>query len=84
MVGQPQGVLRRFLRSPPLIYCGRISYGLYLWHFPIAVIAKRHFGSRPFDRLELVVTTAALALLVASGSYYFVERPLLKMRLRFR
>jgi peptidoglycan/LPS O-acetylase OafA/YrhL len=83
VTGPAQGRLRGFLRLAPLGYCGRISYGLYLWHYPIAAVAMGRFGNQHFAQLKVTVVTAAGALLAASGSYYMLERPLLKLRRRF-
>jgi peptidoglycan/LPS O-acetylase OafA/YrhL len=81
--GQTQGWLRRFLRLAPLSYCGRISYGLYLWHYPIALVALGRFGNQPSAQLKITTVTATGALLAASASYFMLERPLLKLRRQF-
>jgi peptidoglycan/LPS O-acetylase OafA/YrhL len=71
----------------PLRYVGRISYGLYLYHFPIffflGLPAARggRPGSFPVGRGALAV---ALALALAVASYELIERPLLRLRDRFR
>ena len=41
-VVQPdRGVLGRFLSLSPLRWVGRISYGLYLWHWPVYLALTR-------------------------------------------
>ena len=70
------GPLRRALSVAPIVWVGRLSYGLYLWHYvmlrcvplilPNATIGS--FGTKP---LALVLTFG-----VATLSFYFVERPL--------
>lgn len=56
----------------PVQYTGRISYSLYLWHWPVAVLLKW--------TLKLTVVTGAVGILVsvilAYLSYRFVEKPL--------
>lgn len=60
----------RWLRCRPLTACGRASYSLYLWHFPVAwYIAD---GPTPFG-----IAAGALVGLVAYG---LVERPVLRWR----
>lgn len=71
--------LTAVLSITPLVWMGRVSYGLYLWHNPVfdAVEHVRHPLAR-FDTLwELIVTVAW-----ATGSYYFVERPCLRLTQR--
>jgi len=41
---------KRMLSSPPFTYLGRISYGTYLWHWPIIVLATHE---RRIDPLPL-------------------------------
>lgn len=66
----------RFLAWQPMAYLGRISYGLYLWHWPLAVWLDTHAHFRP-GRAALVV---ALTILLASLSYHFYEQPILTGR----
>ncbi|MFF1632591.1 acyltransferase family protein [Leifsonia sp. NPDC058248] len=68
----------RWLRTPPMTWLGRVSYSLYLWHWPVIVIWLWVFGSRgPVDILLAIIAAVALAAL----SYYCVERPVLRSRL---
>ena len=58
----------------PLMWLGAISYGLYLWHFPILLAAERQFATSP---RWLVVTIAVAASLAAAVlSYRLVEQPI--------
>src|ERR1019366_9235161 len=63
----------RALQFPPLVYCGLISYSLYLWHWPIIVLGQ-YYLVRDFGLFE-VVCALALMLALASASWWFVERP---------
>ncbi len=69
----------RTLSVPPLVFLGRISYALYLWHIPIYVV----FGLSTLPEL-LDVLALALSLACATASYYFVERPFLRRKRRPR
>lgn len=62
------------LRARPLVWIGKISYGLYLWHYPIWLFVSTEFAHQPFA----VVATASLAssFAAATVSYYWVEQPI--------
>ncbi|SEQ52530.1 Peptidoglycan/LPS O-acetylase OafA/YrhL, contains acyltransferase and SGNH-hydrolase domains [Azotobacter beijerinckii] len=59
--------------SRPLVLVGRISYSLYLWHWPVFVFFRWTCG---LDTLLLKILAASLAFLLAIASYRFVERPI--------
>jgi peptidoglycan/LPS O-acetylase OafA/YrhL len=62
----------------PLELTGRISYGLYLWHFPI-IFAGEKIHPRPVQIVVVVITTFS----IAATSYRFVEQPVFRLRERF-
>jgi peptidoglycan/LPS O-acetylase OafA/YrhL len=73
----PTGVLARILSFGPLTFVGRISYGLYLWHWPVfLVLDNARTGLEGWDLflLRLLVTFA-----IAVVSWYLVETPVRKM-----
>jgi len=72
----PETLLGRFLNLRGLVAVGKISYGLYLWHYPIFLIMY-------LKRMPWYVTAGVgipLSLIVASLSYHFIEQPLLRSR----
>jgi peptidoglycan/LPS O-acetylase OafA/YrhL len=74
VTGGPLGALGRTLAWRPLRWLGTVSYGVYLWHWPVIVFltSKRaHFGGWPLDGLRVAVTLAVAAL-----SFRYVERPI--------
>jgi peptidoglycan/LPS O-acetylase OafA/YrhL len=84
---QDRGVTRRALRLKPVVYLGTISYGIYLWHQ--AFIEKIHqwggwsdaaLPNGPF--LVHVLGALAITIVVASLSWYLVERPVLRFKER--
>jgi peptidoglycan/LPS O-acetylase OafA/YrhL len=69
--------LRRILANRGLVYTGTISYGLYLLHRIPFVLSKGREVQYPLIVfLALLVTT----YLLASASWYFLERPFLKLK----
>lgn len=69
----PHGVVSRLLAIPPAQGLGRLSYGWYLWHWPVLVIGGSFLGAgRLLPNLALVL----FALVLAAGSHRLVEAPL--------
>ncbi len=69
----PLGAVRAALSLRALRSIGRISYGLYLWHWPIFVVLtplRTGLTAWPLLTLRLTVTWV-----VALASYHLVERP---------
>lgn len=68
-----RSALARLLSLRPLRFVGRISYGLYLWHFPLMLYldhARTGLGGYPLFAVRAAATGA-----IAVASYYLVERP---------
>ena len=69
----PRGPLSLLLGLAPIRFIGRISYGLYLWHYPIFIWLD-HERTGLFS-VQLLVLRLAVTLAVATASFYLVERP---------
>jgi peptidoglycan/LPS O-acetylase OafA/YrhL len=74
-VVQPdRGVLGRFLSVTPLRWIGRISYGLYLWHWPVYLtLTQQRTG---LDGPALLAVRIGVSVAFATLSFYAVERPI--------
>jgi peptidoglycan/LPS O-acetylase OafA/YrhL len=81
VVVDPISSLARLLARPGLTHIGRISYGLYLWHYPIFGVVLPHLRWLPHPLAALVVFVAAFA--AAELSYTVIERPFLDRKRRF-
>jgi peptidoglycan/LPS O-acetylase OafA/YrhL len=66
---QREWLYLRWLEDPALVYLGRISYAVYLFHFPIATF----FASRGLDGIPAFELTFALSVAFAYYSYLTVE-----------
>lgn len=85
LVLQPGHALVRWLQSRPLVYVGTISYGVYLLHKPGLDVARRLLARAGIEAPEaLFVLGLAVTLAVAGLSFRWFERPLLKLKDRFR
>ncbi|WP_436526972.1 acyltransferase family protein [Actinoplanes sp. HUAS TT8] len=62
------------LAARPLQAVGRLSYGWYLWHWPLLLIGPAALGLDP--SLPLALALAAVALGLAWVTYHLVENPL--------
>ena len=70
--------LQHVLRWRPLAFIGVISYGLYLWHWPLFVVltpTRTHVSGFGLDVVKVASTFA-----VATVSFYLLERPLRRMK----
>ncbi len=73
IVGGRSGPVGWLLSREPVRFIGRISYSLYLWHWPILVLPSLAIG----EPLPLVVSCAlgASSVLVAAASWRLIEEP---------
>ena len=75
----PLPAVNRLLAAAPVVFVGKISYSLYLWHWPLIVFAK-YYSLGPLsvaDRLGLV----AASVVAGAISWRFVETPFRVKRL---
>jgi peptidoglycan/LPS O-acetylase OafA/YrhL len=76
----PAGLPARVLGFRPLAYVGRISYGLYLWHWPVFLVLN---GSRTgITGYPLFAVRVAVTFVIAIASWYLVETPVRQMTFR--
>jgi peptidoglycan/LPS O-acetylase OafA/YrhL len=65
---------RSVLSALPLQGIGRISYGLYLWHWPMLVLAPAYFDTETLSTWQITVLVVLSAWL-ATTTYFAVEDP---------
>ena len=71
----PAGPIARVLSLRPLVWLGTISYGAYLWHYPVYVYLDAARTGQ--SGLSLLAVRFAATLALAHTSYYLVERPIM-------
>jgi len=70
----PRHPMSRGIGAPPLAYLGRISYGMYLWYWPVLlVITPERFTLAP---LELLALRIGVIVALAALSFHLVETPI--------
>lgn len=74
---QPQGMVARALSAEPLVWVGKRSYSIYLWHYPLLLLMNpvANISDTPWWQyiLQVLVVVA-----VAECSYRFIETPFRK------
>ena len=71
-------VIARLCAFRPLVWVGKVSYGAYLYHWPIYALSGRRWG--PLHGHWLGVTQLALSLALAGLSFRFLESPIQRRR----
>jgi peptidoglycan/LPS O-acetylase OafA/YrhL len=83
---------RRFLSWRPLVACGKVSYGMYIFHWPLVVylvprLVKMQAGMDVLTQIALntgvIVGGIAIIYVIAEISFRFFETPFLKLKGRF-
>lgn len=64
----------RLLAWRPLVYLGRRSYAMYLWHLPVG------YSLRGLDLLPEALLAAAITIALAEISFRLIERPALRLK----
>lgn len=74
--GNTAYINEKFLSNKLFVFVGKISYSLYLWHWPLLVFSNILYpiGSKSvFSKPEIMV---AIAFLLSILTYYLIENPL--------
>jgi peptidoglycan/LPS O-acetylase OafA/YrhL len=75
------GLPRRVLTRPVMAWLGTISYGIFLWHFQIAE-RLAHAWWPGVGLAALTAATLVASVTAGAASFYAIERPALRLRLR--
>jgi peptidoglycan/LPS O-acetylase OafA/YrhL len=84
----PESMFCRVLRNSILQYVGEVSYGLYLLHRfilnPLTNVGMQWIHNALAHDAIMLLMGFALCLLAASLSWYYMERPVLRLKQRFK
>ena len=76
--GKQHTIMAKLLSFKPVVFIGKISYSLYLWHFPVLVLTTpvSEIGK---PNIFFVVLRVILTFILAIISYALVETPIRKL-----
>jgi peptidoglycan/LPS O-acetylase OafA/YrhL len=92
-ISKPNYIINLLLSFKPLRFLGKISYGFYIFHWPVYLITYHSFFAffvqnvklpDGVSRLAASVTSTLLAILISTVSYYGFEIRFLKLKEKFR
>ncbi len=71
----------RFCRHPVMVYLGRISYGIFLWHLVLLRLMIEVFNLPTFSGWFVPIWAATLIVSIAAGSlsWFLIERPIQRL-----
>jgi peptidoglycan/LPS O-acetylase OafA/YrhL len=79
------GLVGRIISLPPLIYIGRISYGIYVYHYFVPIVLRPLFerlGTAEGDVL-FVAICFVVTMVVSSLSWFLLENPINSLKDKF-
>ena len=91
IVASPMSIVRRVLEQPIAVYIGKVSYGIYVYHYLLLVpfcwlggrIASSIWAQPIFVWIVTVLIGLLLSLLTATISWTLFEAPILRLKRSF-
>ena len=73
LVDNSGGPIYRFLTIAPMRFVGKISYSLYLWHWPLLVYANIIWPQRSWFETVIILL---VSIILATATTYLIENPI--------
>ncbi|MEM9386647.1 MAG: acyltransferase family protein [Pseudomonadota bacterium] len=73
-------VWAKALSAPAVVYTGKISYSLYLWHFPVLILLRYALAPQ-YDAWFIGACGVLITVVLAVLTYHLVEQPFRRKRL---
>lgn len=81
-INQEKNKISSFLSLKPMMWIGKISYSLYLWHWVVLAIMRYMYQESKLP-LEWNLVAIIIMLILSVFTYYFIENPLRKLKWSF-
>lgn len=78
----PNSRIAKVFAWKPLVWIGKRSYGMYLWHFPIMLLLKPLSEDGRTDIWWFALIVFAVTIGVSALSYQFIENPIRQGKLK--
>ncbi|MEQ9920519.1 acyltransferase family protein [Pectobacterium brasiliense] len=76
--------IAKFLSIKPIVFIGKISYSLYLWHWPIIVLSRKYLLVDNFTTINEYLVVILFITFLSLFSFYVVEKPCRKHNKTFK
>ncbi|WP_268625982.1 acyltransferase family protein [Paenibacillus alvei] len=74
-LAHPASRLSKLLSWGPLVWIGKRSYGIYLWHYPVIILTNPEVNTSGFDGTRAMLQVTA-SVLLAALSWKYIEQPI--------
>lgn len=64
--------INQILCTKPLVYIGKLSYSLYLWHWPLLVYGSLYWEPLSDNQRFCILLSS---LILSAGCYHYIEQP---------
>lgn len=76
-------IIKLFLSNKVIVFIGKISYSLYLYHWIFIALAYYITGEKQINNQSIAIVTI-LTIIFSVVSYYLIEQPIRKSKLNFK